>query len=394
MQNSKTLFAERQALADKQAQLMTDDKVDEARIVEGQIKQLDITLEHILDEEDKLRNETHVPEPKSLTLGEQVLGSRDEFRGLTKGQKFENLVYLPTPIEPDYSVPADAPKLMPSVASTLPSVPGRGAIQYLQRMNPAPGDGFVGTWGGVEESTDTSQYDPMTNTYKTVMKSAIKNEVTYRWQEAVANPETIAGYVPISKPSLDDYDELMSVINNDLMIDLNDARDSAVVLGANPAGMIGLTNTVGIQQYDIAPGSGFASTGGMAADIDGGQAFEAIRHMRTMVMRQRRIPTHVAMHPDIKARIDLYKTNEGYYQFLSGNQLWGMEVVEDWNVFGVMVYDAYSAKLRPSRNATIEVGTINDQFIKNELCVLAEETTALQVMIPAAFCAWKCTVQD
>ena len=55
VQTSKQLFARRQELASNQASLMAEGNEDDARVVEGQIRELDRTLEHVLDEEERLR---------------------------------------------------------------------------------------------------------------------------------------------------------------------------------------------------------------------------------------------------------------------------------------------------------------------------------------------------
>ena len=100
----------------------------------------------------------------------------------------------------------------------------------------------------------------------------------------------------------------------------------------------------------------------------------------------RRIPTHVCINPLIKQEIDLYKTETGLYQTLGSDVYWGMKVVEDTNCPGILVYDAFAARRRAIHGGTtVEVGYYNDQFIKNELSILAEHTKALQVVYPDAF---------
>lgn len=375
MQNSRELFAERQRLADNQASLFNEGKEDEARVVEGQIKQIDITLDHILEEEDKLRNEARFSKTnEARTLGELVLGPRNEFRGLEIGDRREvrfrnegegggttqtpastdpTVVTVGSPTEIDLTIPGKNPALLNNFASTLPSVPAVGSVSYRQRSTQY---GSPDTWGGVKDG-----------------KSATKEEVIYTWKDAVANKETVAGYVPISKESLRDYDELMGVINSDLLIDLNEKTNSKLLTASNNSGIVGIQNTTGILAFTAAMG---------------GLYYDAIRIMRTQVMKTaRRIPTHVCLHPDIKQAIDLYKTETGLYQPLgSDGSLWGMIPVEDFDCGGLLVYDAYAAKKRPIHGITVEPGYINDQFVNNELSLLAEHTLAFQVTFPDAFC--------
>lgn len=359
---SKQLFARRQELASNQASLMTDGLEDEARVVEGQIRELDITLEHVLDEEEKLRAEYQAAPAPADTFAERILGPRDSFEGLAPG--FRNaddetpaaetspVVHVAGPQEIDYTLPEKRARLLYNFAATLPSAPASGPVSFKQRGTQT---GSVGTWEGV---------DPYTH------ESAVKPRIIYTWEDAVANKETFAGYVPVSKDTLKDYDELLSIIQHDLLQDLDEVENDAYLTGNNSSGVVGVLNTVGIQSYTT---------------HSSGLYWEAIRRMRNEVMKNARtIPTHVVMHPDIKMAIDLYKTQQGYYQAL--DNWWGMIPVEDFNCGGIMVYDAYAARKRPIHGTSVEVGYYDKQFIKNELSLLAERTSCLQVIRPDAFC--------
>lgn len=360
IQTSKQLFARRQELANTQASLMTEGLEDEARVVEGQIRELDITLEHVLDEEEKLRSEYQAPSVTE-SFGERILGPRDSFKGVPIGFKNEAdeapqtnpVVHVPGQQEYDYSLPQKEPRLLYSFAETLPSAPAVGTVNYKQRSTQT---GSVGTWAGV---------DPYTH------ESAVKPKVIYTWKDAVANKETVAGYVPVSKDTLMDYDELLSIIEHDLIQDVAENEDDKYLTGNSATGIIGILNTVGIQSFTTHMG---------------GLYWEAVRYMRNEVMKNaRRIPTHVCMHPDIKTAIDLYKTTQGFYQNIR-DDFWGMIPVEDFNCEGILVYDKFSARKRPIRGISVEVGYYDDQFIKNELSILAERTSCLQVPRPDAFC--------
>lgn len=366
MKTSKQLFARRQELANAQNALMDEGNVDEARVIEGQIRELDITLEHVLDEEERIRDEyRNVPAPKPASFGERILGPRDEFQGLKEGFRNEadddyygsdsgpSVVTLAGPTEVELAIPGKSPALLKNFASTLPSAAAQGSISFKRRSTQT---GNPDTWAGVDAETGLS---------------ATKEKVIYTWVDAVANKETIAGYVPISKDTLKDYDELLSIIESDLLIDLYEKRNGKYLTGNNNSGIIGVLNTVGIQSFTTHMGGAY---------------FDAVRKMRTKIMQNaRRIPTHVCVHPDIKEAIDLYKTQQGYYQHLADDVMWGMQVVEDFDCNGILVYDAFSSRRRPIHGTSVEVGYVNDQFIKNELCLLAEETSALQVVRPDAF---------
>lgn len=359
METSKQLFARRRELADKQHDLMKEEMVDEARVIEGQIAELDRTIEHVLDEEERLRDEFKaIPEPKG-SFAERILGARDSFKGLEFGFKNDAetnpVVHIAAPQEIELALPEKRARLLANFAATLPSAPAQGSVSYKQRSTQT---GAVASWAGVDAYTG---------------ESATKAKVLYSWIDAVANKETLAGYVPVSKDTLLDYDELLTIIEHDLLQDLAEAENTAYLTGNNASGIIGIINTVGIQSYTT---------------HEGGKYWEAIRKMRTECMKNARtVPTHVCMHPDIKQAIDLYKDSQNRYQQLqiTDGVMWGMEVVEDFDCNGILVYDAYAARKRPIHGVSVEVGYYNDQFIKNELSILAERTSALQVIRPDAF---------
>lgn len=353
--NSKELWAERNKLVANQRTLMDEDRVDEARVVEGQIKQIDLTLEHVLDEEEKMRRDARTQKTPSASFAEQILGARDEFKGIEVGFRAEGdptVTTVSAPTQVELAIPGKSPALLNNFASTLGSAEAAGDIEFKQRSAQY---GEPGTWEGVKDGA-----------------SAPKSKVVYTWKTAKALKETIAGYVPVSKDTLKDYAELAAIIENDLILDVNEKENGKFLTGSNSSGIVGILNTPGILAFTTAMG---------------GLYYEAIRHMRTKVMKEaRRVPTHVCLHPDIKTAIDLYKTQTGLYQFLGDNILWGMASVEDFDCAGILVYDATCARKRPVHSMSVEVGYVNDQFIKNELSLLAEKTTALQTTYPDAFC--------
>lgn len=360
-QTSRQLFARRQELASAQVSLVEEGRVDEAQVVEGQIREIDITLDQVLEDEERMRGEAAAaPSPAHVPFAERVLGPRAEFRGLdttfsvllNEGDPVTpSVVTVGGPEEHDYTIPGKDAPLLKNFASTLPSAPAAGAVNYKRRSTQY---GEPGTWAGVDPET---------------LVSATKAKVIYTWVDVVANPETTAGYVPVSKDTLRDYDELLSIIENDLTIDIDEKENTKFLTGNNNNGIVGAINTPGIQSFTTHMG---------------GLYWEAIRHMRNTCMQNaRRVPTHVCMHPDIKTAIDLYKTQQGFYQNIR-DDFWGMVPVEDFDCAGLMVYDAFSMRKRPVHGTSVEVGYVNDQFIRNELSLLIERKTGLQVIRPDA----------
>lgn len=363
--NSKQLWAERNRLAEEQRHAVDDKDESKALVIQGQIEQLDITIGHVIEEEDKLRNAPKPAAKPADSFGVRILGPRDEFAGLTVGFKNSaevgprnaaaSVVTVGAPTEIELEIPAKLALVYQNFASTLLETPAAGSITYKQR-DKTNESGSPATWGGVTEGA-----------------SATKQKVIYAWKDAVANKETIAGYVPISKDTLMDYDELLDIIEHDLLLDLDEITNGKYWSGSSSTGIKGIVNTTGIQTF---------------TEAMGGMYFDAIRKMRTKVMTNaRRVPTHVAVSPEVREAIDLYKTETGLYQTLGSDVYWGMQVVEDASCPGILVYDSFAARRRAIHGGTtVEIGYYNDQFIKNELSILSEHTKALQVRYPDAFC--------
>lgn len=359
--NSKQLWQERNRLAEEQRIAADSGDKDKALVIQGHIEQLDVTLEHVIDMEDALRNAPK-PKPQNTSFAERIFGARDEFHGVEIGFKNSaevgprndaTVVTVGAPTEIELELPAKPESPFQTFADTLLEAPAAGSVSYKQRSTQT---GSPDTWGGVTSGN-----------------SATKSRVLYSYKDAVANKETIAGYVPISKESLRDYDELMDVTNHDLLLDIDMKTNSKYWTGDSSTGIVGITNVTGIQTFETAMG---------------GNYYEAIRKMRTLVMKNGLcIPTHVAVSPEIKEAIDLYKTATGLYQTLGTNIYWGMPVVEDPDCPGILVYDSFAARRRAIHGGvSVEIGYYNDQFIKNELSILAEWTKALQVRRPDGFC--------
>ncbi len=413
--NSKQLWAERNRLAEEQRRAVDDKNQDKALIIQGQIEQIDSTLNHVLDEEDALR---HMPKPKvqNETFGMRILGARDEFHGLEVGFKTAaernetTVVSVTGPKEIELELPMKLPTAFENFASTLLETPAAGSISYKQR-DKSNESGGPDTWGGVTSGNSAAKakviyawkdavanketiagyvpvskdtlldYDELLDIIEHDLLLDLDAKTNAKWKDAVANKETIAGYVPVSKDTLLDYDELLDIIEHDLLLDLDAKTNAKYWNGNSGTGIKGIENTVGIQTFETHMG---------------GRYFDAIRMMRTKVMTgSRRVPTHVCVSPEVREAIDLYKTETGLYQTLGSDVYWGMTVIEDESCPGILVYDSFAARRRAIHGGTtVELGYYNDQFIKNELSILAEHTKALQVRYPDAFCLAKKTDLD
>lgn len=351
--NSERLYAEQQRIDASIHQLMDDGKVELAQLMEEQRDSVRDLYEQALADEKEARNAAAKAPKKKVTLADCILGSRDDFNGMQMQVKNEaSVVTIGAPEEYELELESKGENVFGSFWDTLVETAAKGSVNFKQRTAQV---GEPDTWTGVTEGS-----------------SATKAQVLYKWVDAVAHKETVAGYVPVSKDTLLDYDELYDIINTDLVIDVKDKVRAKGFSGNNNTGIIGIKNTNGILTFTEAMGAAY---------------YDAIRKMRTKVATTaRRLPNFVVVSSEIKEAIDLYKTTTGLYQTLGSDTLWGMKVVEDINADGILVYDNTAAKRRLIHAMSVEAGYYNDQFIKNELSILGEQTVALQVRRPDSFC--------
>lgn len=356
MKNAIILRAEAKKLTELISAFTAEGKMDDALKAAGKLEAIEEQLDAVLAEEDSVRAKT--PSAERETLAESILGIEDEFTGIGKDftavasrDLFNAHVTMPGKVEHDYSVPSQKQNAFYSFVDTLAKSNATGQINYMRAM------GITG--------------DPATWT-----EDQLKALVLMRWEEFNAPAEVVAGYVPVSEVALEDYGQLQGVIEGDLIRAYYRVLDNKVLNGTNASGITGILNTAGIQTFtDINPAP---------AAIE---LFDNIRKMKTRITRETGLmPTHVAMSPEYKEILDLHKTNEGFYQFGLGGAPWGMQVIEDVNMDGLLVYVNYEAELvSVGRDVNIAVGTIDDQFVKNQLSIRAEGRRALKVKQPAAF---------
>jgi Phage capsid family len=300
---------------------------------------------------------------------EQAFGSREAFKGASAG--FRAVITLPScraltipsfPGVVDQSIPAfaDYPR---GFADTLIQAPTAGAVTFLRR--------------GVRTNAAAQ--------WATGEKAAS----SYEWVEATAPLTWIAHHTPISKTEASDWDQLDAIVRNELMIGLAQAKSVAALVGTNDAGIVGVTNTEGVQPYTV----------NAAADADGNidNVYDSIRRMATKVFLVSGFrPTHVAMSPQVKEQLDLLKGDDGHYLAITvGDRVWNLVIVEDCGLTvvdasfthnGVIVYANIGATWYTKESDNVEIGLVDDQFINNAYTLLAEGRNALAVKYPDAFC--------
>jgi len=329
--------------------------------IQGRLNALNDQLGEVLQAEAASRASFggRVDGSHALTPTQQALGTRSQFTGIKPG--FRAAITIPAnPGVTDPTVPSfgDAPR---GFADTLQQGTTEGQVTYLRR--------------GAKIDAAAQWKD----------SDGDKPESTYVWTEHNAPLAWIAHHVPIAKTQASDWGQLDAIIRNEMMLGLAAAKNREALVGSNPAGIVGILNTVGIQTHTV------GSTD---------NAYDAIRRMVTKVRIVSGFPaTHVALSPQLGETLDLLKDeNKAYLKVKDANgRVWTLEVVEDLGLavhdpaagvthHGMIVYSNFGATLLTKERDNVEMGLVDDQFIKNAYTLLAEGRYALQVRYPDAFC--------
>ncbi|MBM3603646.1 MAG: phage major capsid protein [Alphaproteobacteria bacterium] len=219
-----------------------------------------------------------------------------------------------------------------------------------------------------------------TNNAAPVAELATKPESDLKFDLVNTSAKVIAHWMKASRQILSDFAQLRSVIDSRLMYGLEYVEEQQLLNGDGTG-----QNLNGI----IPQATAYTApiTIADATEID------AIR----LAMLQAEIAlfpsTGIVMNPADWGRIELTKDADGRY--IIGNPqgtiaptLWGLPVVTTPAIavdkfltgafrMGAQVFDRWDAR--------VEVGYVNDDFIKNLVTILAEERLALAVYRPQAF---------
>lgn len=257
-------------------------------------------------------------------------------------------VRLPTVITPGEQQPTVA-SLMPVGRTTQPS------IAYM------------------EETTTT-------NSAAETAESGVKPESALAFTERTSPVRKIATTLPITDESLEDIPFIESYIDTRLRQFVTYREDGQLLTGNGTApNLRGILNTSGIQ------------TQAKGADPTPDAVFKAMTLIRTNAFL---VPTGAVFHPLDWQDVRLLRTADGIY--IWGNpseagpdRIWGLDVVQTTAITqntGLVGAFRDGAQVFRRSDLSLQVGWINDQFVKNQRTILVEERLALVVFRPKAFC--------
>lgn len=350
--------------------------------IKGENKALDEQLAEALDYEDKIRQGGGIPladpnagnkaEFKPKNFGEFVLGARNEFKGLQMGTSIALDAYqdfkLLEHTETDYSLPEQYAKNLPKLGiyNTLPrAVTDKDSVSFYE-ADPTKLTNAAATW------------KPNT----TIPMSGMA------WTPRSFHMEQIANGMPLLENNLNDYNELMTLINGTMLYMQELAKGAKVLTGPKEnaeTGIVGILNHDGIQKFTKGTTDTISDCAyKMATDVFLTTGF---------------IPTTVGMHPYVAESVNLEKDKNGRYinQMVNG-KLWALNAVEDLNLtettgedsskittYGMMVYLPNAATFYTKMGEKLEIGLVNDQFLRNEKTIRINGQYGLKVTFPKAF---------
>lgn len=350
--------------------------------IKGENKSLDEQLADALDYEDKIRQGGGIPlanpsadnkkQFKPKNLGEFVLGARDQFKGLSMGTSIALDAYqdfkLGEHTDTDYSLPEQYAQTLPrlGVYNTLPrAVTDKDSISFYE--------------------ADETKLANKAATWTPGNSIAMSGMA---WKPRSFHMEQIANGMPLLENNLNDYNELMTLVNTTLLYMQELAKGAKVLNGPKASaetGIVGILQNDGIQKFKKGTTDTITDCAyKMANDVFLATGFN---------------PTTIAMHPYVAESVNLEKDKNGRYinQMVNG-KLWALNVVEDLNLtettgetssqkttYGMMAYWNNAAVFYTKMGEKLEIGLVNDQFLRNEKTIRINGQYGLKVTFPKAF---------
>lgn len=357
--NSKQLWARRRELANKVNELINANEIDEARRVEGQLREIDEEITRKTEEEAAAREAQAAQAIATKhSLAQHLFGDRGAFSGIKPG--FE----------------AKAP-----VRDAIEGLPTPQIYRRDLKGPIAPPTGFLATIAhGTTDGDEHFFLTPVLTNKAAGWVSGKKPESALKWEEATAPIETIAHWIPILKQTARRYSQLESIVSNSLMLGLDLKCDELVLRGTNASGITGVCETTGILTHKKVEGKNLKDT------------FAAMK--RKVRVATGVAPNYVCLSPYALEELSEEKDQVGRYLFPdigNGGSIAGLTCVEDVNMTTeeketALVYYNYGASFDIADPEEVTIGLVDSQFIENAYTILAELTAALRVDMPGAFC--------
>jgi HK97 family phage major capsid protein len=189
-----------------------------------------------------------------------------------------------------------------------------------------------------------------------------------KYEEVSVEVKKIAGTIKVSKEMLADLAFVRSEINSELMQSIEQGVDWAMINGIGGAQITGLLNA-GLPNY---------ISGVFAGVVPGANILDVIRILKAQIQAANQEPTHVLLHPEDVAKLEISKSVTGEYTFpywMNGQLLVsGLVIVPTTNIAPdtIVIGDFSKLIVKIREDVNMTVGYENDDFTRNMVTILAE----------------------
>lgn len=326
-----------------------------------------------VEESDAMEGEVRAPRGFK-SLGDHFVRS-EQFKALHKDSKPQFAV----DVEGVTLKSADGMKAVMTTAAGISAYPPQQSdVVPIARRRPTVAD--------LMPSTDTQapaiiylEQTTATNAADTVLEGGSKPQSTMIWTRRTVPLEVIAHYIPITNQELEDIPGIRDIVDQELIAMLKLAEEDQILNGNGTSpDLVGILAKTGVQTQ--AKGSDDVFTAAM-------RAYTLVRHTGFADV------SAGVMHPN--DWLTYVTAQETTGRFIYGNpadavvqRIWGVPIVvttamtENTALFGDF---AMYARLWRKGGIRVEVGLVNDDFIKNQQSIRCEERAALQIRRPSAF---------
>lgn len=246
-----------------------------------------------------------------------------------------------------------------------------------------------------EENVFTNNAAEVAEATTTAGTDGTKAESGITFTQKTGVVATIAHWIPITRQTIWNAAEIRSYIEGRLIDGLKLREDAELLNGNGTApNLRGLTQTTGIQILDNTVTTGYWALNPVPSAGKARENFDRINRAKTLVATVGRARANfVVLNPADHEKLQFAADDVGRYYgsgpFQAGlvQTIWGMRVVlnENQTAGKAVVGDGLQATIWDRMQATVEVGLIDKQFVRNMFTLLAEERVGLTVFRPKAF---------
>jgi len=323
--------------------------------IESAIAKVEGNLEALKETAKKSSERT--PTNLSQAIHMEVASKHSEMlESISKGNKFNLDVKTDTTITGDYTGTYALPTLEAGVNKIA-----RPIRRIMEISN-------VGTTSS-KFVTYIAQDTQSTTAF--VGEGVAKANGLVQYTEVSVAVKKVAGFIKVSKEMLSDLSFVQAEINNDLMMSIEQNMDTQLLNGT------GIGNNIdGVINQATAWAAGI-----FAGAVTNPTVIDVLRVAKAQIEGADFLPTHIVLHPDDVARIEMSKTTQGEYTYpnfstgMAPNmQLSGLTIISSTNMVSdnFLVGDFTKFNVRVREGVNIQVGYEGDDFARNMVSILAE----------------------